>query len=51
MTVAANMNAGSATFAVYCSQARTIDGVSDGKFSGPLLEVIFFQMVTGSGNN
>ncbi len=50
MTVAANMNVGSASIAVYCSQARIIDGVSDGKISGARYKVICFQMLTGAGD-
>lgn len=51
MTVAANMNVVSASIAVYCSQARIIDGVSDGKISGARYKVICFQMLTGAGDD
>ncbi len=41
MTVAMNVIVVSASIAVYCSQARITDGISDGKFSAPRREVIF----------
>jgi hypothetical protein len=51
MTVAVNMYVVSASIAVYRSQARFIDGVSDGKNGAPRHEVISIQMLTGAGDD
>jgi hypothetical protein len=51
MTVAVNMYVVSVSIAVYRSQARFIDGVSDGKNGAPRHEVISIQMLTGAGDD
>jgi len=48
MTLAVNMNVLLAAIAVYCFQARPIDGVSDGKIRAPQHEITYIQMLTGA---
>jgi hypothetical protein len=49
--VAANMNAVSASLAVYRLQAKCCDGQSDGKIFALRHEVIVFQMLTSAGDD